>query len=409
MKNNLQRAESYWLEAGILTGKKTLPPKSGEILVIGSGVAGTSSCYWLEQQGFKNITLIDYQAEKSASFRNCGHVLYGSVESMKGLCSIFGYERAKQIWSYSMEVCHDLRDTLLRERINDTEYRQDGYLVVAIDEVEDQEILESIELLNEMGFESSYREKSDLEALGLKNVFGARFEKGSAQIHPLKFRNALMSICLARGIAYHSDVCVESIEANGLDSVKVICKNEIELNYDAVVIATNAYSPLVSRFFAERQLVEPFRGQIICSKPLKTGFPITYPHSFDHGYEYALQTTDKRLMLGGWRQHSETLEKNTYDLSPNKFIEDGLKEFALEHYNINEELEWEYSWSGIMASSKTGLPFIGPLSSPNIFTVSGFTGHGLSWAHGSAKLLAEIMAGRAQKDIAKEFRAWRPS
>ena len=90
------RIDSYWLEAGIELGSPKPPAKSGEILVIGSGVAGVSSCYWLQKEGFENITLIDYKPEEAASFRNCGHVLYGTVESMKGLCSLYGKERAKK-------------------------------------------------------------------------------------------------------------------------------------------------------------------------------------------------------------------------------------------------------------------------------------------------------------------------
>ena len=112
-----------------------------------------------------------------------------------------------------------------------------------------------------MGFESSYRSPSELEKLGLKNVFGARFEKGSAQIHPLKLRNALLKLCLQRGLAYHTGIQVEKVEASGLSSVQIEAKNGLVLNYDAIVVATNAYSPLISRFFSERKLVEPFRGK----------------------------------------------------------------------------------------------------------------------------------------------------
>ena len=57
-----------------------------------------------------------------------------------------------------------------------------------------------------------------------------------------------------------------------------------------------------------------------------------------------------------------------------------------------------------MATSSTGFPFIGPTNSPLIFTVSGFTGHGFSWAHGSAKILADIISGRPVAEVTKHFR-----
>jgi glycine/D-amino acid oxidase-like deaminating enzyme len=74
-------------------------------------------------------------------------------------------------------------------------------------------------------------------------------------------------------------------------------------------------------------------------------------------------------------------------------VEEGLKELVKRHYHLDEEPVWDYSWAGIMAASKTGFPFIGPTSSPRIYTVAGYTGHGFSWAHGSARLLADIING----------------
>ncbi len=392
----------YWLDVPLIEGLKTPPPREGEICIIGSGLAGVSAAYWLQQKGYTNIALVDYKAQDAASFRNCGHILYGTVESMQALVAIHGEKVARELWALSIDICHEVRETVRREKL-EVEYKQDGYLVIAIDESEDQEIKRSIDYLHGFGFQSDYVPREKLEALGFRDVFGARYEDGSAQAHPTKFRNALLEICLKKGLHYHSDVQVKSVEERG-GQVEITTAGSGTLRYEAAVIAANAYSPLLSDFFAKHRLVEPFRGQIICSKPLRKPLPVSYPHSFDHGYEYAIATSDNRLMLGGWRNHTEGGETGTYDITPNPLVEDGLKAFAAKHYRELGSIEWEYSWSGIMAASKTGFPFIGPTDSQRIFTVSGFTGHGFSWAHGSAKLLAEAMAGESSSDLlAKRF------
>lgn len=392
---------SYWLDEALITGSKE-PVQDGEIVIIGSGIAGVSTAYWLMHFGYRQLTILDFEPAKAASFRNCGHVLYGTVESMKALVALHGESLARDIWQFSIEICHELRDTVLRHNF-DVDYRQDGYFVIAIDEVENQEIHDSIELLNRHGFQSEYRNRPELEKLGFKNVHGARYEAGSAQVHPTKLRNALLNKLIDQGIKYHSGVEVESLEeTNG--RVLVRSKTQSELKFDAAVIACNAYSPLLSDFYTSRRLVEPFRGQIMTSQPLKKPPQVKFPHSFDHGYEYALVTADQRLMLGGWRNHTDGGEIGTYDITPNSKVEQGLDEFAKRHYELAEPLSWEYSWAGIMAASKTGFPFIGPTDSPLIFTVGGFTGHGLSWAHGSAKLLAKIMAGEPIPALAKLFK-----
>lgn len=390
----------YWLRIPPLVGEKNPPPEKADIVIIGSGLSGVSAASFLQEKGFQNILLVDDEPEKGASFRNAGHILYGTVESMKALSEIHGEDTAREIWEFSIELCHEVRETIRRHHIG-CDYKQDGYLVIAVSEVENEECLKSIRLLNRMGFQSEYWDPKTVRELGFKNVFGARFEKGSAQAHPVKFRNALLKIFLERGGKYHSGVKVTNVAADS-HSANIITEQG-GIAAEACVIAANAYSPLFCDFFRARGLIDPFRGQILTSAPLTQKFAVTYPHSFDHGYEYALLTEDNRLLIGGWRDHSSTKEVGTYSLAVNPYIEQGLKDFAKTHYDIDEEFRWDYSWSGIMAASKTGFPFIGPTNSDRIFALCGYTGHGFSWAHGSAKLLAKIISGEAVPEVARFF------
>ncbi len=394
-----KQARPYWLDVPLLLGRRERPPE-GHICIIGSGLSGVSAAYWLLEKGYEDLVLVDTAPEEAATFRNCGHILYGTVESMQALVALHGAEVAKDLWNLSIHVCHEVRETIARLGLQ-VDYRQDGYLVIAIDEAEDKEIKQSIAYLKSFGFESSYVDQEKLETLGFRQTYGGRFEAGSAQAHPVKFRNGLLQHCLDRGLTYRSGVKVTAVEEKG-DKVIVSSEGWGDISYEAAIIAANAYSPLLSRFFAAHRLVEPFRGQIITSKPLRHALPVTYPHSFDHGYEYALRTEDNRLMIGGWRNHTPHGEVGTYDLTPNPEVERGLRAFVDRHYQLKEKIEWEYSWAGIMAASKTGFPFIGPTDSPRVFTVAGYTGHGFSWAHGSAKILADIINGDPIPSIVAE-------
>jgi glycine/D-amino acid oxidase-like deaminating enzyme len=203
-------SKPYWLEIPLIEGSKE-KVKDGEIIIVGSGLAGVSTAYWLQQKGFTDITLVDFQASDAASFRNCGHILYGTVESMLAMVALHGETIARDLWKLSIDICHEVRDTVKRESL-DVDYKQDGYLVIAVEESEHQEILRSIELLNRYGFQSDYIEKIELEKKGFRNVCGARFEAGSAQAHPTKFRNGLLKICLDRGLKYHSNVKVLALD-----------------------------------------------------------------------------------------------------------------------------------------------------------------------------------------------------
>lgn len=389
----------YWLEVPPITGEPS-PPREGEIAIIGSGLAGVSSAYWLQQFGFKDLVLMDHEPEQAASFRNCGHILHGTVESMKALCELHGEETAREIWDFSVSICEQVKASVLKLGLS-CDYRQDGYLVMAIDEAERGEVEDSVALLNRFGFANRYVGADELRQLGFLEVCGGRYEPGSACAHPTKFRNGVLEAALAGGLSYHSGTRVKEVEEDQ-GRVRVVT-DKASYFYDAVVLATNAYSPKVSSYFSSRRQIEPFKGQIIVSEPLSKPLPVTYPHSFDHGYEYALGTPDGRLMIGGWRQNIKGQEIGSYSLDVNEELTKGLKEFVARHYGL-KHLHFPYAWTGVMAASQTGFPFIGPTSSPQIFTVSGFTGHGFSWAHGSAKLLAQIMAGQAIPKVARFFK-----
>lgn len=395
------QTKSYWLETALIQGKQTTPEHDKEsICVIGSGVTGVSCAYYLLKEGF-HVTLVDHEPNRAASFRNASHVLYGTVESYQALSAFHGRQTAKDLWSLSIDVCHRVRN-LVNEHDLDVDYKQDGYLVMAVDDVENSEVRESIRLLNEDGFQSDYVCQADLEEMGFRNVTGARFESGSAQVHPVKFRNELLKQALSMGLKYHTGVFVENIEEEQEAAALYIKGESNPRLFMAAVIATNAYSPLLSRFFQEQKLLEPFAGQIIVSSPMKNPINISYPHSFNRGYEYAVRTQDGRLLIGGWRDNVAGNEIGSYDLKPLEEVNQGLKDFVKRHYHIREEMSWDYSWKGIMATSSTAFPFIGPTSSPIIYTCAGFTGHGMSWGCGSAKLLADIMAGHTVPDIVRE-------
>jgi glycine/D-amino acid oxidase-like deaminating enzyme len=203
----------YWLETPSLKGSKE-KPRDAEIVIIGSGLSGVSTAYWLQEKGYTDLLLVDFEPDTAATFRNCGHILYGTVESMQALVALHGEEVARKLWTLSIDVCHEVRETIKRHQI-EAHYRQDGYLVIAIDESEDREIQLSIELLNKNGFGSHYVSRQELEKKGFRKVHGGRFEPGSAQAHPTLFRNGLLEVCLKRGLRYHSGVKVTAVEEQG--------------------------------------------------------------------------------------------------------------------------------------------------------------------------------------------------
>lgn len=392
---------SYWLETPLVTGRPFAEESSavkGEILVIGSGLAGVSTAYWLMKAGMTDVVLVDHIPEQAASFRNCGHLLPGTVESLAALVKLKGKAVAEAIWRYSVAACEQVTQTA-KELSIDCELRRNGYLTIALEGSQMAEIHESTALLNSLGYRNEVWQPEQLAEVGIAAGLGARFEPEASSMNPVKFRNGLLDWCLAKGLRYFSGVEVSRVEQVS-DGVELGTACGRQLSGDFAVVAANAYAQNMLPSVKARQLAVPFRGQILVSEPLPEGFPLAeIPHSYNHGYEYALRTVGNRLIIGGWRDKIPGMERGDYSLEPNPVITEGLSTFAQQSYVQGDQLAFERAWVGIMASSQTGLPFVGPLPAERIFVNLGFTGHGLPWTHGTAKLLAEIMMGTASGPI----------
>jgi len=378
---------TYWLKDTTSPTSQNSKPKDSSILIIGSGITGVSVAYFLLKEKYSDIALVDCGTENASYFRNAGHILHGACENYKAMSSIHGREKTKTIFQLSQQFCEQIKDTINTQNL-DCDYHQGNYLVLPSNQKERQELADSTIMMDEDGFSSSHI-ISNPEEYGFKSNF-AKVCTLSAQANPTKFRNQLLQQ-INSSISYHS-YKVKSINEVS-NRVEVTYFDDTKSYHDALVIAANVYSPLFSEFFSSRKLVEPFRGQIIVSKPL------THPtkrmqFSLDHGYVYGTTTIDNRFLIGGWRNNVTGQEVGSYELTINPLIEEGLKQFTKDN-TIFTDLEWDYSWSGIMGSSNTGFPHIGPTNSPIIFTCAGCTGYGFGWFHGSAKMLVDIMSGNA--------------
>ena len=379
-------SQTFWQKDTKTPQGKLGKSHNSSILIIGSGLAGTSIAHFLLKQNYKDISIVDCGSENASYFRNAGHILHGASEDYKTMVALQGREKARAIFELSSVFCKEIQNTI-KELSLPCDLHVGDYLVVARDAREEQEMVESIDMMKDDGFDFNEIE-TNVQKYGFAKGVGRKCGL-SAQANPAKFRNQLLEHVLSQGINYYNQKIVSIQESQGIAIVNY--QDGSQSHHDAIVIAANAYSPLFSDFFKSRKLIDPFKGQIIVSKPMDQEWP-RMQFSTDHGYIYGTTTVDNRLLIGGWRNNVPGGEIGSYDLILNPLVEDGLKSF-IEKNLLFKDLEWEYSWAGIMGSVQGGLPLIGPTNSPNIYTLAGCTGYGFGWFHGSAKLLVDIILG----------------
>jgi glycine/D-amino acid oxidase-like deaminating enzyme len=156
------------------------------------------------------------------------------------------------------------------------------------------------------------------------------------------------------------------------------------MNSDFVVLATNAYTPLLHSYF-KRKIV-PIRGQMLATNPLGKRFEGVFYANY--GYEYWRQTPDGRILAGGFRELDFAKEKG-YRMVTTKNIQKRLEKLLAK---LSLDFNVEHRWSGIMGFTKDHLPIIGSLPiAKNLLVSAGYSGHGLGFSFVAGRMISEMI------------------
>lgn len=358
-----------------------------DVAVIGAGITGASICYWLS--GKCNVALIEADMVASkASGRNAGFLLTGTADHYSKAIERYGHRKARTVWRLTQEN-HDL---LERHIFNDDEceHKRSGSHLVAASEKEMQDINESATLLQKDGFSCKLISESEInEILSSKHFHGAAFNASDGEVNPFKLANALVGKAHANGTKIFEQTSVKHItEKNGF-SIKT---NHATVHSDYVVLATNAYTPLIHPGL--NGMIEPVRGQMLATNPLGKRFNGVF-YSND-GYEYWRQVPDGSVLAGGFREMDFNKERG-YRMATTNVIQRRLEKMLTQ---LSLEFDVEHRWSGIMGFSKDHLPIIGPLpGSENLLISGGYSGHGLGFSFLAGRMISEVILSHRPENM----------
>ena len=138
-----------------------MQPTKKEIVVIGDGVVGWSTCYHLKVHGIYNTCLVGEPQLLSESSRAAGSLTAGYLDHFTRLQHHFGEKEASSLWQFSLDAYKETLDFLKQ---TNTPYWQNKLLRLGVSSHETTELLEANKLLKKNGF------FSDLLALEKENL-----------------------------------------------------------------------------------------------------------------------------------------------------------------------------------------------------------------------------------------------
>lgn len=388
----MEPTRPYWLNDAPYQDFRSTPelPARAEVVVIGGGITGVSTAYFLRRHGIE-VTLLERRGlSGGATGRNGGHISPGTSERFSESVKRYGVEVTRAIYDYSTRCALAVQD-FVRAHDVPCELRFNGSVSLALTEDELRQVRESFEEMQKYGIPSAYWDAAACaERTRSEDFLGGVYRPTAGQLWPARLVFAVAEQAMKLGANVQTRTAVRAVENEGGKPVVKTERGDIRAEH--VVHATNAWARALLPFLSET--IVPVRNQVIITAPAPRLW--NFGLSTNFGYEYFMQRPDNRIVLGGMRWKTPTMEVNNDDdatLAPE--VSAGLRAFLPEHFADLRDVTVEQEWIGIMGFSKDRNPLIGPLPDrPGEYVAAGFTGHGMPMTFFAGKAVAEMIAGQ---------------
>lgn len=396
------------------------------VLVLGSGVIGVTSAYYLAQQGAK-VTVLDRQAgpAEETSFANAGQIspgystpwaapgipfkavkwmfqqhaplamnLDGSLWQLQWMaqmlknCNPADYamnkERMTRVAEYSRDCLRELR----QKTDIQYEHRSKGTLQVFRNEAQLEMVQRDIAVLQECGVPHQLLLGNDLAKVepALAHVQDTLVgglhlpndETGDCYL----FTNALAEMATGLGVTFKFKQNVERLITQGNEITGVVVNGEV-LTADRYVLAFGSYSRDFLKPLDLSLPVYPVKGYSLTVPIVDANFA---PQStvLDETYKIAITRFDQRIRVGGmaelsgFNQHLNTARRATLEMVTQELFPGG---------NLAEAS----FWTGLRPMTPDGTPIIGATRFRNLFLNTGHGTLGWTMACGSGKLISDLV------------------
>jgi gamma-glutamylputrescine oxidase len=375
---------------GSRTHRETLRGEHhADVVVLGGGLAGCSAALHLAKRGYRVALLEAHAVGYGASGRSGGQIIFGLAAGQKTLIAEVGRDDARHLFDLSIEAL-DLTQSLIREYAIDCDYRANHVHVA----VRPRHVQELDDWARELHEDYGYRSVRLLNRDELQNhVRSGRYLAGlidsrSGHLHPLKFTQGVARAAEAAGAAIFENSRVLRYE-NGSQVVVHTAHGSVRCAH--LVLCGNAYIGAVAPSLARRIL--GVGTYIIATEPLgeeraRSLLPSDAAVAdINWILDYFRRSADHRLLFGGRVSYSA--------LQPPRLAE-SMRKRMLRIFPGLAGVKVAYSWGGYLDITRSRAPDFGRLA-PNVFYMQGFSGHGMSLTGLAGKLVAEALAGTAER------------
>jgi gamma-glutamylputrescine oxidase len=370
------------------------PPHEGQsradVCIVGGGYTGLSAAIHLRRAGYSVILLEANRVGWGASGRNGGHVGTGQRADQYDLEKLVGKSRARALWDLGIEAV-DTVEALVADFAIDCELKS-GNLHVAHTPKCAEALREEVEHLRAVYDYGALRyvEAQELaEMTSAQGFHGGSVDSRCRHLHPLKYAVGLARAAGKLGAALHEGSRVSSYDEG--ERVRVRCENGSVVEADYVVLACNGYLDKLEPRVAGQ--IMPINNYMLATEPLseETARRLIRDDCSMSDTRFVINywklSADNRLLFGGGESYRRSFPRD---------IAGFVRPYMLKIYPELADTRIDYGWGGTLAITLNRMPAFGRVA-PRVLYAHGYSGHGVPIATLAGKLLAEAIAGTAER------------
>jgi gamma-glutamylputrescine oxidase len=390
-------ADSYYAASAHATPSR--PVLSGgvecDVCVVGGGIAGCSAALHLAERGYRVVLVEEHSIGWGASGRSGAQAIHGLSAPQSKIEKLIGPTDSRAVWDVTVEALSLIRELISKHHI-DCDWA-DGHMLTAVKPRHDEDIhTELEELRDKYAYRSvHYMPRDEVRSvLATDRYVGALYDSQSGHLHPLNYTLGLAAAAERAGAQIFSgtraiDFVHGPSAASGPTTRVRTAQGEIRTRH--LVLCGNVYLGETAPALASK--IMAVATYIVATESLGAerarGIITNNAAVSDMNWvlDYFRLSADHRLLFGGRVNYSGL---SSFD-APG-----ATRARMLGVFPQLADVRIDYAWGGDVDITLNRAPHFGRLA-PNVYFLQGFSGHGIALTGIAGKLVAQAIAGTAER------------